>query len=94
MPSLLIEVAAGLDTEDSFQKLLGHVADATDFSDRQWADKVQDHILVRRKLKLAVRLVLIRADLNCKNIYKLVGQMETNKKSQTNFGIGWVKVGF
>jgi hypothetical protein len=37
---------------------------------------------------------LIRADLNCKNIYKLVGQMETNKKSQTNFGIGWVKVGF
>jgi len=35
MPSLLIEVAAGLDTEDSFQKLLGHVADATDFSDRQ-----------------------------------------------------------
>jgi hypothetical protein len=35
MPSLVIEVAAGLDTEDSFQELLGHVTDPTDFSDRQ-----------------------------------------------------------
>ena len=59
----MIEVAAGLDAEDSLQELLCHVSDSANLSNGQRLHELHDLIHIRSKFELAVGFILIGANL-------------------------------
>jgi len=47
-----LDLVTSFDAEDPFEELLSNVSDAAYLPDGEWPDKLQDGVLVGRKLEL------------------------------------------